>query len=211
MKRAISNEAKADKKQKILFAALDEFFENGFAATKMSNIAQNAQVSKGTLYLYFPSKESLFEGLVEIIALPKIQQIEQLFSTKVTVEEALKGLFSVLPLIIRQSQLPKLIKIMISDAFVFPNVVSFYRKNIINRGITALTQLIQQGIKSGEVKTVDAESCARLIIAPALLSIIWTVVFESQSQPTLDIPALFKQHQEILLSALLTQRSNHDL
>lgn len=55
---------KQAKRQAILDAALREFTEHGFANARLSAVAKNAGVAKGTLYLYFDSKEKLFEGVV---------------------------------------------------------------------------------------------------------------------------------------------------
>ena len=48
----------------LLEAALDLFIEKGFAATRVDEVAARAGVSKGTLFLYFPSKEELFKAVV---------------------------------------------------------------------------------------------------------------------------------------------------
>src|SRR6188474_2287208 len=48
----------------LLDAALDLFVEKGFAATRSEEVAARAGVSKGTLFLYFPSKEELFKAVV---------------------------------------------------------------------------------------------------------------------------------------------------
>src|ERR1700712_2256969 len=48
----------------LLDAALDLFVEKGFAATRAEEVAARAGVSKGTLFLYFPSKEELFKAVV---------------------------------------------------------------------------------------------------------------------------------------------------
>jgi AcrR family transcriptional regulator len=50
----------------------------GFAATRIDDIARRAGLSKGTLYLYFDSKEALFHGLVEALAYPNLEIIERI-------------------------------------------------------------------------------------------------------------------------------------
>jgi len=47
----------------ILDAAEKVFFENGYAAAKMDDVAQEAELSKGTLYLHFKNKEEIYFGL----------------------------------------------------------------------------------------------------------------------------------------------------
>src|SRR5262245_10226103 len=48
----------------IVSAALEEFAARGFAATRLDDVARRADVAKGTIYLYFRDKESLFQELV---------------------------------------------------------------------------------------------------------------------------------------------------
>ena len=54
----------------VLDAALDLFIENGFAATRVDDIAKRAGLSKGAVYLYFPSKEAIIEALVRRALVP---------------------------------------------------------------------------------------------------------------------------------------------
>src|SRR5690349_10794849 len=61
----------------ILSAALEAFVENGFAATRLDDIAERAGVSKGTLYLYFESKEALFKAVVRENVVPIVERAEQ--------------------------------------------------------------------------------------------------------------------------------------
>ena len=75
MRRARSEDAKDERRQLLLSAALDEFFERGFSAARIEDIAQRASLSKGTVYLYFDSKEALFLALIEDLATPNIEQI----------------------------------------------------------------------------------------------------------------------------------------
>ena len=205
MKRAISEQQKATRKQALLMAALDEFYEQGFTAARMNDIAARAKLSKGTLYLYFNSKQALFSELISAIAQPKVSQIEQILATQPSVNQALTTLFSVLPTIILQSNLPKIIKIIISDAFAFPEIVELYHQQIIQRALTAMSQLLARGCKSGELINIDPELTAKLVIAPVFMAIIWNIVFEPQP-PKLNVAALLKQHQQLLFSALFSSK-----
>src|SRR3954462_1610964 len=62
----------------IVHAALDVFVEKGFAAARMDEIARRAGVTKGTVYLYFPSKEDLFRAVVEDLMGPNLETGERL-------------------------------------------------------------------------------------------------------------------------------------
>src|SRR3954467_868431 len=54
----------------VLDAALELFVEKGFQNTRVEDIATRAGLSKGAVYLYFPSKEAILEGLVKRAVLP---------------------------------------------------------------------------------------------------------------------------------------------
>ena len=66
----------AERRDAILAAALEEFAASGFAATRLDDVARRAGVAKGTIYLYFRDKESLFQELVRASLSPMVGTIE---------------------------------------------------------------------------------------------------------------------------------------
>ncbi len=80
MKRARTPQAKEDRRQALLKAALDEFYEKGLTAARADDIAERAGLSKGTLYVYFKSKEDLFKALIENLTTPKLAMLENIVS-----------------------------------------------------------------------------------------------------------------------------------
>src|SRR5205809_93345 len=62
----------------IVAAALEVFGERGFAATKLDDVARKAGVTKGTVYLYFESKEALFKAIVRETIVPALATGERL-------------------------------------------------------------------------------------------------------------------------------------
>lgn len=202
MKRAISDNEKEQRREAIILAALEEFYQNGFKASKMDDIAKRVNVSKGTLYLYFKSKEDVFIAVIESVAKPRISMLQHTLGQAETVFAGLTSLFDMAPYIICQTAMPKLIKVLISDAFVFPEIVKNYRQQVIDQGLNALTTLLKKGQRDKEINLDDAEMTARLIIAPLIFSVIWKVVFEATSDTTLDVHALFAQHKKHSFIAL---------
>src|SRR5881392_355409 len=79
VKRGV-NSARAQKsaarREAILAAALDEFSERGFAAARLDDVARRAGVAKGTIYLYFRDKQSLFQELVRTMLSPVVGALE---------------------------------------------------------------------------------------------------------------------------------------
>ena len=77
-KRRAARAAPEERQEAILKAALEVFSENGFAATRLEDIANRAGVAKGTLYLYFSDKEALFESMLQGVAAPVLAQLAAL-------------------------------------------------------------------------------------------------------------------------------------
>src|SRR5258705_5491724 len=65
-------ERAAERRQAIIDAALDEFIARGFTATRLDDIAKRAGVAKGTIYLHFKDKESMFEELIRTAIMPLV-------------------------------------------------------------------------------------------------------------------------------------------
>src|SRR5437764_9289928 len=66
----------AERRDAILTAALDEFSTRGFEAARLDDVARRAGVAKGTIYLYFRDKESLFQELIRTMLTPVVGTIE---------------------------------------------------------------------------------------------------------------------------------------
>lgn len=208
MHRARTQDAKERRRQVLLEAALDEFFERGFAAARMQDVAARAGVSKGTVYLYFDSKTDLFRALVEAFAMPNLDRIDALARSTPTFAELMTRLAAFAPDLVGRSRLPKLMKVLVGDSHAFPDVVSAYRRDIIDRVIAALTAAVERAVASGEIATRDAHLTARLIVAPIAMSGLWQAVFAGSGGPPVDLERLFALHADTLTSALSTQRGS---
>jgi len=202
MARARTASAKEKRRQHLLDAALDEFFESGFAAARMDDIARRAGVSKGTIYLYFDSKEQVFNELIDAIASPNILQLETVLAQSDSIEHALKMLFSTAAKIVRSSPLPRLVKILVGDCNGFPEAVQRYRELVIERGLAAVENILTVANQTGELEVQDPKLTARLFVAPVIFAGIWRVVFERQDEQPLDIEKLLQLHCGYMLRAL---------
>src|ERR687898_491111 len=65
----------AARREAILAAALDEFSARGFAATRLDDVARRAGVAKGTIYLHFRDKETLFQELIRAMLSPMVSAL----------------------------------------------------------------------------------------------------------------------------------------
>ncbi len=77
----VTSQYKMDIKERIVRSAISCFSKNGFDKSRMDDIAQTANISKGTVYLYFKSKEDLFYAICKDNLQALKEQLSQLFAT----------------------------------------------------------------------------------------------------------------------------------
>ncbi|WP_326542125.1 TetR/AcrR family transcriptional regulator [Pseudorhodoferax sp.] len=142
----------------LLDAALDLFVEKGFAATKVEAVAARAGVSKGTLFLYFPSKEDLFravvhDNLVSRVAEWNAEYEEMDGSAAEMLRYALHSWWSR----VGATKLTGLTKLVMSEAQNFPELASSYHAEVVRPSQQLIRRIIQRGIDRGEFRPLDAE------------------------------------------------------
>ncbi len=208
--RARTDEAKEARRLAFLTAALDEFFERGFAAARMDDIAARAGFSKGTIYLYFDSKEALFTALVEAYALPNIARFEAAAKNAGGGLSTICAFMKFAPTIIRETPVPKLAKVLIGDAPAFPEMATAYRKQVVDRVLGMVAGSLKQAKDAGEIEIDDPALTARIVVAPIILSAVWRIVFEHDSKARVDLDALFALHEKMLMRALGAGEAAHD-
>ncbi len=158
----------------LLAAALDLFVEKGFAATRVEEVAQRAGVSKGTLFLYFPSKEELFKAVVrENISGRFAEWNEEFDRFEGTTPDMLRYcLFSWWERVgsTKASGIPKL---MLSEAQNFPELARFYQHEVMQPGNTLIERILQRGMARGEFRPMDVKYGVMLVLAPMLFMAMW--------------------------------------
>lgn len=159
--------------QELTEAALGLFVEKGFAATCLEDVASRAGVSKGTLYLYFSSKEALFEAVIREGILPVIETGESLVAShQGSAAALLKDLMDGWWQMVGASPLGGVPKLMMSEAGNFPEVAAFYRENVIERGHRLVGATLERGIANGEFRPVDIPSTIAVLFSPLLMMAI---------------------------------------
>lgn len=198
---------KAARPQEILEAALAVLAEKGYAGTRMEDIAARAGVTKGTIYLYFESKEAVLKALVRTSIGTTIGEVaENARRFEGSARELLRFVLTAIGQFIMTSDRVVLPKIIVAEAGNFPELARFYREEIIDKGLTLLSTVIGRGIECGEFRAVAPEHAARLCIAPLLLAAIWRTTFASLDREPYDYRGLFETHIETLLRGLSAER-----
>ena len=186
----------------ILDAALQEFYEKGLAGARLDDIAVKANVSKGTLYLYFSSKEDLFRDLIAHHTAPVMERLDQAINLAPNLGQALENFATFAPIIVEQGNMPSMMKIMIGESQVFPEIIREHRERIIDKSIALFSNMLEQAQQRGEIAIDDTELTARLFFAPVVYSGIWQAVFAKTAPKPLDYAALIRTHTELLLKGL---------
>lgn len=168
----------------LLDAALDLFVEKGFAATRAEEVAARAGVSKGTLFLYFPSKEELFKAVVrENISGRFAEWNDEFVAYQGSSADMLRYCMNVWWERVGVTKASGITKLIISEARNFPEITAFYQREVITPGQTLIRRILQRGVDSGEFVVRDMDH--------AIYSVIASMVFLIMSQHSLGacVPA----------------------
>lgn len=188
----------AARREAILKAALEEFSAGGFAATRLDDVARRAGVAKGTIYLYFADKETLFQEIVRSMLTPLVGNLEKLRDLDMpfrVIAEQILGLFVSEVL---ETDRKNIIRLMIAEGPRFPKIAEFHYREVVSRVMAAIQAILQRAVARGEIKHAALAQFPQLLFAPALMAVIWNSLFERFSP--LDARALLRAHIDILLS-----------
>ncbi len=182
----------------LLAAALDLFAEKGFAATRVDAVAARAGVSKGTLFLYFPSKEELFKAVVrETISGRFAEWGVELESFDADTSALLRYCFRSWWERVGCTKASSLAKLMLGEAGNFPELAQFYRQEVVEPGHALVRRILQRGMERGEFRALDLDQAVYLVLAP--------LMFLMLAQPTMGLcipcPERFDPEQYIEMQA----------
>ena len=160
---------KDDRPGELVNAALDVFAERGFAGARLEDIARRAGVTKGTVYLYFASKEELFEAVVRQTLMSSIAR------GHATVRDFEGPTPELLRIVLTgwwhgvvRTKAAALVKLICAEASNFPAVAQFYYDNVIEPGRRLQSRIIERGIARGEFRAVNVEHTVTAVVAAFL-------------------------------------------
>jgi AcrR family transcriptional regulator len=187
----------------ILDAALHEFLAHGFTAARLDDIARRAGCTKGTIFLYFESKEELFKAIVRERVLPVIQHSEKrVESHEGSATDLLRELVRARWDLMVNSPLSGVPKLVISEAGQFPDLVRFFYEEVIVRSHSVFARVLRSGIERGEFRDLDAAEVTRALMAPILVSALWKHSIQPYVSLQVDPESYFETSLELLLAGL---------
>lgn len=172
--RAKRERRKEARPGELLAAALDLFVEKGFAATRAEEVAKRAGVSKGTLFLYFASKEELFKAVVrENISGRFGQWGIEIDQFQGSTPDMLRMCMMAWWERIGSTKVSGITKLMMSEAGNFPDLAVFYRSEVIRPGNDLIKRILQRGVDRGEFRPMDMKYGVYTVLGPMLFLALW--------------------------------------
>ena len=159
----------------LLDAALELFVEKGFAATRAEEVARHAGVSKGTLFLYFSSKEELFKAVVRENISGRFSEWNASFdSFQGSTADMLRYCMRIWWERIGSTKAAGVTKLMMSEARNFPELAAFYEHEVMQPGQELIQRILQRGVDRGEFRPIDMRYGVYTVLAPMLFLAMWS-------------------------------------
>jgi AcrR family transcriptional regulator len=202
------NRRKEERAPEILDAALASFAEKGFAATRMDDIARRAGISKGTIYLYFESKEAVFKALAQRTIGARVADIGGLVQAfQGTTPDLLRLVLYKVGSIIAEGDVFVLPRMVLAEAGNFPELSEHWRREVIDRGLALWEAIIRRGQLRGEFRAIEPAHAARLCIAPLIVAALWRSIFARFDATPYDYQGLIDAHIDVLLRGLAAEHA----
>ncbi|MFY7863661.1 TetR family transcriptional regulator [Roseateles sp.] len=212
MSTAPRQRRKEARPQELLAAALTLFVEKGFAATRTEEVAALAGVSKGTLYLYYPSKEELFKAVIrENLSARIAEAVDLAAQHQGSVTDLLCHVMQAWWQQVGMGPAGGISKIMMAEARNFPDLARFYVDEVVQPIHRLLGGLIERGIASGEFRPVPPTETVQVLIGPMLHMILYQHSLGAcrLHGPTIDAPAVLAVQVDLILRGLLAKPLGH--
>src|SRR5215204_771150 len=205
-RRVRSDAERQAKERAILDAALDVFAESGFAPARLEEVAARAGVAKGTIYLYFPSKQALFEALIRTGIGASIEAAgAEAVALDLPFEAVVRGLFTRMRQQILATRRKEILRLVIAESGRFPELAEFYYREVVARGMALLRAAAERAVLRGELSSDELARFPQLVVAPGLVAFLWATLFERFEK--LDAEAMLEAHLALLLRP---PKANHE-
>src|SRR5262245_58470781 len=185
-----------ERRAAIIAAALEEFSARGFAAARLDDVAARAGVAKGTIYLYFHDKEHLFQELVRAMLRPLVGAIEAAPMRDLPVRVVAEMIVDLFVKEIYGTRRRDVLRLILAEGPRFPKLAEFYYREVISRVLPLLRARLTLAVERGELASDALARFPQLLVAPGLMAIIWSSLFERFAP--LDVKELMRAHLDLL-------------
>ena len=189
-------ERAAERRQAIIEAAMEEFISRGFAATRLDDVAKRAGVAKGTIYLHFKDKESMFEELIRTAIVPLVGRMQGPPPTGGTVRDLVEAFALNFIHEVVTTRRGDIVRLIVAEGPRFPSIADFYYREVVSKGLTGMRAMVELGIARGEIKNANLAKYPQIMVAPALIAVIWQSLFAKHAP--LDAIEMFRTHLDLI-------------
>jgi AcrR family transcriptional regulator len=190
------NERGAATRDAILAAALDEFSARGFAAARLDDVARRAGVAKGTIYVHFRDKETLFEELVRAYLGPVVGLLGARPDAPLSARAFVERLIDTVVREVLGTRRRDVLRLVLTEGPRFPQLAQIYYREVILRALPMVRESLRQAHERGELKNDALVRFPQLLVAPGLMAVMWDALF-SRFEP-LDVAALMRAHLDLI-------------
>jgi AcrR family transcriptional regulator len=193
---------KAERPAEILDAAFEEFVKNGYAATRLEDVASRAGVTKGTIYFYFETKERVFEEMIRHTAQAFLPDLERYGSElKGSYTARLRDLIVFVYRRIADDRAAReTLRFLIAEGTRFPDLVDRHYEEFVHPMIEQFQKILEAGVAAGEFRASPAIAFTEIVMSPALLLSLWSLLFGSRK--TIDIAEFTDASIDLLMRGL---------
>jgi AcrR family transcriptional regulator len=186
----------------IVEAALRLFADRGFAATKLEDVAAAAGIGKGTIYLYFPTKDDLFRAVVRQAVLPNLDAFTALTEdTEYSAADLLRAIAQ-RALTLLETDLTAIPRLVMAESGNFPALARFYAEEVVLKGMALIRSILARGIERGEFRPVDLDGALPLFSSPILVLALWKHSLGRHTDIQFDARKVIETHLDVLLRGL---------
>jgi AcrR family transcriptional regulator len=184
-------------REAILAAALDEFSARGFAATRLDDVARRAGVAKGTIYVHFRDKETLFEELVRSYLGPVVGLLATVPDEDLPVRAFAERLIDTFVREVLGTRRKDVLRLVLTEGARFPELARIHYREVISRALPFVREGLRRAHARGELESDALVRFPQLLVAPGVMVVIWDALF-ARFEP-LDAAALMRAHLDLIL------------
>jgi AcrR family transcriptional regulator len=183
----------------IVAAALEVFADKGFGAARLEEVARLAGVAKGTVFVYFPTKQDLFRAVAKTVVSANFDRFT---------DAADRPLSELVPELLAQaarleeSRAPALVRLLIAESRSFPDIAQVWHDEVVAKMVGLLAGAIERAQAADEVRAGDARLYVFSIIGPMLAASIFREVFSETGAELPSLADLASQHAATILRGL---------
>lgn len=191
--------------QELIDAALELFAEKGFAATRSEEVAARAGVAKGTLYLYYPSKEELLKAVISQRLSSEIAAVAE-YSAQYegTSASLLTEVFTQWWSRVFDSPTSAVFKLVITEVRNFPEIADFYRREVVEPATQLVSAILERGVQRGEFRPIEVPSAVLSLVFPMVMLCLHkhSLGACAPSVEMVEPHAFIRQHVQLVLNGL---------